>query len=133
VWLCCRVRRRQRSKRARRPLATALSAAPIAQRVARLSQAPRRRRYRAPARFAKCARCPRFPVPPPLPKTQTVKYGVRDPSKHAALGAAPVPAAVEWADVVVLATPGFRTAADARALADSLGPGAAGALARASQ
>ncbi|KAI8473334.1 MAG: hypothetical protein J3K34DRAFT_411055 [Monoraphidium minutum] len=61
-----------------------------------------------------------------LAARHAVKYGCRDPRKHADVDAAVVADAVGWAEVVILATPGFRTPAAAAALAHSLGPGVEG-------
>jgi hypothetical protein len=58
-----------------------------------------------------------------------VKYGSREPARHPTLGRGAVllvQDVCEWADVVILAVPGFRTPAAARALARSLGPGIEG-------
>lgn len=57
----------------------------------------------------------------------TVRYGARDPKAHQDVGAVSVPEVCDWAEVVIVATPGFRTPAAAQALARSFGAGAAGA------
>jgi hypothetical protein len=61
-----------------------------------------------------------------------VRYGSRDPGARPELGSAvgPVADVSSWAEVIVLALPGFCTPAAARALARSLGPGAEGGPAR---
>jgi predicted dinucleotide-binding enzyme len=62
-----------------------------------------------------------------LATKHTVKYGCRDPAKHPGIGAAPVPSVCDWAEVLLVCTPGFSTAAEAEALATSFGPGVRGA------
>ncbi|KIZ01607.1 hypothetical protein MNEG_6352 [Monoraphidium neglectum] len=61
-----------------------------------------------------------------LATKHTVKYGCRDPAKHPGIGAAPVPSVCDWAEVLLVCTPGFSTAAEAEALATSFGPGVRG-------
>jgi len=63
-----------------------------------------------------------------LARKHTVKFGSRDPSQRPDLGAAvaPVPDVCEWAEVVILAVPGFRTAGAAQTISRGCGPGVAG-------
>jgi predicted dinucleotide-binding enzyme len=64
-----------------------------------------------------------------LARKHSVRYGSRDPAqcKHPDLAPLPIPELCDWAEVVVVAVPGFRTATAAAALARSLGPGVGGA------
>lgn len=70
-----------------------------------------------------------------LARRHAVRYGVRRTRKAAAPDPArrevPVADACAWADALIVAVPGWRTQEEAAALAGSLGPGAAGAAARA--
>lgn len=61
-----------------------------------------------------------------LSTKHAVKYGCRDPTKHADVDSMRVPEVCDWAEVVIVCTPGFRTDKAAQILAHSFGAGVTG-------